>query len=153
MAITVTPNLLRNLATFRAANRCALSFYLDLDPSVAATTPDVDAKFRDRLNEAEKLAESKTLERECRLAVRDDLAQIRAWWDEEFDRDGVHGLALFASSADGYFLALPLPTRVPDELWVGEDLFLSPLLGRFADVETFVAVVSRERGLVYRLKD
>jgi hypothetical protein len=45
MAITVTMNLLRDLATFRARNGCALSIYLNLDPSVTPTTPDVDTKF------------------------------------------------------------------------------------------------------------
>jgi peptide chain release factor subunit 1 len=153
MTITVTPGLLRDLATFRGRNRCAISLYLDLDPSVAATVPDADAKFRARLSEAEKLAESTAAERDCRLAVRDDLARIRGWWDEEFDRDGVHGVAVFASGADGYFLALPLSARVPDMTSLGEELRLAPLVGRFVDVGTLVAVVSREQGRVYRLRD
>ena len=153
MAITVTPNLLRDLATFRARSGCALSIYLDLDPSVSATTPDVEARFRARLNEAEKLAEDPKAERDCRMAVRDDLTRIREWWDNDFDRDGVHALALFASGADGYFLALPLPTSVPDAMHIGEDLLVEPLVGRFSDVETLVAVVSREQGRVYRLHD
>ncbi len=153
MSITVTPSLLRDLATFHAPNGCAISLYLDLDPSVAATPADADGKFRARLNDAQKLLDDRTDERECRMAVREDLARIRGWWDDDFDRDGVHGLAVFASSAEGQFLALPLAVRVPDTTWIGEELLLWPLLGRFSDVETLVAVVSRERGVVYRARD
>src|ERR671935_43997 len=40
MAATVTWEGLRELATFRAENGCAISMYLDLDPSVSPT-PDV----------------------------------------------------------------------------------------------------------------
>jgi len=153
MAIAVTPNLLRDLATFRAGNRCALSLYLDLDPSVTPTTPDVEAKFRARLNEAAKHAEEHAGERDCRTAVREDIERIEAWWDNDFDRDGVRGLALFASGADGYFLALPLSTSVADATCIGEELLLSPLIGRFSEVDTLVAVVSREQGRIYRLRN
>src|SRR5579859_245365 len=153
MTITVTPNLLRDLAAFRARNRSALSLYVDLDPSVTATTPDVDGKFRARLNEAEKMVEELELERDCRLALRGDVERVREWWDEEFDRAGVHAIALFASSADGYFRALPLSANVPDATSVGEELLVSPLVGRFSDTATLVAVVSREQGRVYRLRD
>jgi peptide chain release factor subunit 1 len=153
MAIAVTPNLLRDLATFRASNRCALSLYLDLDPSVTATTPDVEAKFRARLNEAEKQTEERAAEHDCRAAVREDMERIQAWWANDFDRDGVHGLGLFASGADGYFLALPLSSSVPDATYIGEELLLSPLVGRFSDVDTLVAVVSREQGRIYRLRN
>jgi peptide chain release factor subunit 1 len=151
MAITVTTNLLRDLAAFRARNGCALSIYLDLDPSVTPTTPDVEAKFRARLNEAEKLADERADSRDCRLALRDDLERLRRWWDDEFDRDGVHGLALFASSADGFFRALPLADNVDDAISIGEDLQVVPLVDRLGGEGTLIAVVSREQGRVYRL--
>jgi peptide chain release factor subunit 1 len=153
MTITVTPNLLKDLATFRARNGCALSFYLGLDPSATPTIPDVDAKFRARLNEAEKLADDPDLDRDCRMAVRDDLTRLTEWWDQDFERGGlVHGLAVFTSSADNFFLVVPLPTPVSDATHLGEDLLLAPLIGRLADVDTLVAVVSREQGRLYRLR-
>src|SRR5581483_9440711 len=149
MATTVTRGLLRELAAFNAANGCALSIYVDLDPSVAPTIPDVEAKFRARLAEAEKTAEALGLDRDCRIAVRRDLARLREWWEEEFQRDGAHGLAVFASSADGFFLAQPLACRVADAVHIGDDLHLTPLVDQFAHEGTLVAVVSRERGQVF----
>src|SRR4051794_4504993 len=153
MAITVTTNLIRDLAAFRARNGCALSVYLNLDPSVTPTIPDVDAKFRALLNEAEKQAETQAAQRDCRAEVRADLERLREWWDDDFDRDGlVHGLALFTSGADNFFLAVPLPEPVADAICLGEDLLVSPLVGRLGDVDTMVAVVSREQGRIYRLR-
>jgi peptide chain release factor subunit 1 len=153
MAITVTTNLLRDLASFRAANGCALSLYLNLDPSTTPTAPDVDAKFRARVNEAEKLAEARAAERDCRTAVREDLDRLQDWWDDDFERDGlVHGLALFASGADNLFLVVPFPTPVEDAIALAEDLLIAPLIGHAAEVDTVVAVVSREQGRAYRLR-
>lgn len=151
MAATVTGGLLRELAAFHAGNGCALSIYLDLDPSAAPTLPDVDAKFRARVAEAEKLAESLPLDRDCRLAVRRDVDRLRSWWGDEFERHGAHGLAVFSSSAEGFFRALPLACRVGDAVRIGGELYLTPLVDQLAHEGTLVAVVSRERGQLFRL--
>ena len=153
MSITVTTNLLRDLASFRSRIGCALSIYVNLEPSVTPTAPDVDAAFRARLNEAEKLAEGHSVDRECRVALKDDLERITEWWDDDFERDGVvRGLAVFASSTDNLFLVVPLPGAVADATSLGEELLVSPLVGRVGEVDTLVAVVSREQGVVYRLR-
>jgi peptide chain release factor subunit 1 len=151
MAVTVSGDLLRELAGFHASSGCAISIHVDLDPSSAPTVPDVDAKFRARLTEAERAGEALAGDRDCRLAVRRDVERIREWLDDEFDRDGARGLALFASSADDFFLALPLAEPIPDAVRVGGELYVSPLADSFAHEGAFVAVVSRERGELYRL--
>jgi peptide chain release factor subunit 1 len=153
MAVTVTGDLLRELAGFHASSGCAISIHLDLGPSSAPTVADVDAKFRARLTEAERAGEALATDRDCRLAVRRDVERIREWLDDEFDRDGARGLALFASSADDFFRALPLSEPIPDAVRVGGDLYVSPLADRFAHDGAFVAVVSRERGELYRLRN
>jgi peptide subunit release factor 1 (eRF1) len=154
MAATVTNDLVRQLAAFRASNGCALSVYVAFDPSSTPTTPDVEAKFSAVLSGAEKDAEAHAQGRghDCRGAVRADLEQIRSWWDDEFDRDRAHGVAIFASSADGLFRTVSLPTAVGDSVRIGSSLHLSPIAGRLGrDDGVLVAVVSRERGTVYRL--
>jgi peptide chain release factor subunit 1 len=154
MAIAVTPDILRELAAFEAANGCALSIYLDFDPSSTPTAPDVDAKFNAVLNDAEKVAEARASGRECRLAVREDVERIRTWWEDEFDRDGSRGVAVFASSADDFFRAVPLAGGVADAIEVSGELYLTPLAGLLGRGDgALVVVVSRERGTVYRLVD
>jgi peptide chain release factor subunit 1 len=153
MATAVTTDSLRSLAAFRAPNGCAISIYIDLDPSSAPTIPDTETKFNAALAEAEKCADSTPGGRDCKLALRDDLQRLRAWWDDEFDRDGTRGLALFASSADGFFEALPLAEGVGDSVHIGPSLHLAPLAGTLGREGALVCVISRERGHVYRFQD
>jgi hypothetical protein len=154
MAATETSDLVRQLAAFRASNGCALSVYVGFDPSSTPTTPEVEAKFSAVLSGAEKEAETRAQGRghDCRGAVRADLEQIRSWWDGEFDRGGAHGVAIFVSSADGLFRTVPLPADSGDSVRIGSSLHLGPIAGRLGrDDGVLVAVVSRERGTVYRL--
>ncbi|HEX3807660.1 MAG TPA: Vms1/Ankzf1 family peptidyl-tRNA hydrolase [Gaiellaceae bacterium] len=150
MATAVTPDILRELAGFRAANGCALSMYLDLDPSLAPTIPDAEKRFHSALSQAEKLAEKRAGGRDCRLALRDDIARLREWWDVERDRDGAHGLAIFVSSVDGFFRILPLADGVGECVRIAPTLHLAPLAGALETEGMLAAVVSRERGTVYR---
>jgi peptide subunit release factor 1 (eRF1) len=150
MATAVTTDTLRGLAGFRAANGCAISIYLDLDPSSAPTPPELETKFNSVLSEAEKLADAQPGGRDCRLALRDDVTRIRDWWDDEFDRDGANGVAIFASGGDGFFRALPLAEGVGDVVRIGPSLYLTPLAAALDRDGSLVAVISRERGTVYR---
>jgi peptide chain release factor subunit 1 len=153
MASVVTTDVLRDLAAFRAESGCAITIYLDLDPSAMPTIPDVETKINAVLAETEKeAAQAARGGRDCRLAVRDDLARIREWWDSEFDRDGVRGIAIFASSADGLFRALPLSDGAGDSIHVGPTLYVSPLAAALDRDGALVAFVSRERGSVYRFE-
>jgi peptide subunit release factor 1 (eRF1) len=153
MATAVTTDTLRTLAAFRAKNDCAISIYVDLDPSSTPTAPDVATKFNSILAETEKRADGSSGGRDCRMALRDDLQRLRDWWDDEFDRDGRRGVALFASSADGFFQALPLVEGVGDSIRIGPSLHLAPLAGALDREGALVAVVSRERGHLYRFQD
>src|SRR3954453_1199281 len=109
MSSTVSDSVLPPLSGFRGENGCAISLYIDLDPSSAPTAPDLETRFNASLSALEKQADSHGAGRDFRVALKDALARIRAWWDNEFDRGGVQGLAIFASSADDWFRAIPLP--------------------------------------------
>ena len=151
MTSTVTDSVLRALSAFRAENGCAISLYIDLDPSSTATAAQAETRFNALVSELEKEAERHSTARDCRLALKHDLARIRAWWGGEFDRDGVKGVAIFASSADDEFRALPLPEPVQDLVRVGSELAVAPLVGQLGRDGNLVAVLSRERGTVYRI--
>jgi peptide chain release factor subunit 1 len=156
MATVVTEGLLRELAAFRAANGCAISIYVDLDPSAAPTVPAEKAKFHSRVDEAKKEADARAAARgrDCRYALEADFERLKAWGDDEFDRDGARSLAVFASSADGLFRIVPLVEPVADGWEVGPELWIAPLAGQLGAGEgALVAVVSRERGVLYRLHE
>src|SRR5436190_4333425 len=154
MTTTVTDSVLRELAAFRSRAGCALSIYLDLDPSSTPTIPDTETRFHATLDTARKAGEriAAGRGRDCKLALRDDIARIQSWWESEFVRNGARGLGIFASSADGYFHALPLPASAGDAVHVGGTFLVTPIAAQLRDDGSLVASVSRERGTVYRLE-
>jgi peptide chain release factor subunit 1 len=152
MALTVTWSLMRELASFRAEKGCATTLYLNLDPSDVPTAGDVQAHMNALLTAAEKTDRS-DLTHEQRGALKADLERIARWFDDDFDRGGAQGLAVFAAGLDNYWSTLPLPEPVPDRVKVAREFHLSPLVPLVARADgTIVAVVGREQGQLYRLR-
>jgi peptide chain release factor subunit 1 len=154
MASTVSWEALRELATFRAQAGCAISMYLDLDPSVSPTAAAVDSRVNAILDEIEKWSGRHELAHDQKRGLDADLTRLRAFFDSEFSREGAHGFAIFSAGLDGVWRPLPLSDRVPDLAKVAHTFYLAPLvplIGRGEGV--LVAFVGRERGDLYRLRD
>src|SRR5436189_51948 len=82
-----------------------------------------------------------------------DRARTRRWWSDEFDADGVRSVAIFASSLDNYWRAIPLGEGLRDEVRLSRDLYLAPLVPVVGRGDgALVAVVGREKGQVFRLR-
>jgi peptide chain release factor subunit 1 len=150
----ITWEQLRELAAFRAQHGCAISLYVDLDPSDAPTAQDVQTRVSSLVALGERLAEERkaSLNHQQRHALHADLERIRRWFDDGFDRQGARGVAVFAASLDNVWSTLSLSDPVGDEVKLNVELYLAPLarLAGRGD-RTLVGVVSRERGEVYRL--
>ena len=154
MAATVTWEKLRELARFRVEKGVAVTFYLGLDPSVAPTAADADTRFKSLLDEGERQLSTGRgeLTHEQREALKADFERIRRYFDEEFNRDGTHGLAIFAAGLDNFWSSLPLADAAGDEVKVASQFYLAPLVPLVGKGDgALVAFVSRERGDVYRL--
>lgn len=143
MAGTITWEDLRELATFRARRGCAVSLYLDLDPSLAPTAGDVQTRVASLLHEAER-----------RLGgPGEELERIRDWFRTDFDRTGIRGVAVFASGRDNFWRVVPSVEPLLDDVHVGEELHLAPLAQLVArGADALVALVGRERGRVLKLE-
>ena len=155
MAATVSWERLRELAGFRATNGCAITFYLGLDPSVAPTAGDAAARVNSLLAEGERSdgANRAKLTHAQAKGVKADFERIRRYFNEEFDRDRAKGLAIFSAGLDNVWRTLSLAEPVRDRIKVGRQFYLAPLVplvGRGGDA--LVAVVSREKGELYRLQ-
>jgi len=147
----VTWSLLRELAGFRAEKGCAISLYLNLDPSDVPTAGDAQTGMNALLNAADK-TDRTDLTHEQRTALKADFERIRSWFDDDFERNGAQGLAVFAAGLDNFWRTLPLAGPVPDRAKVGRDFLLAPLVPLVARADgTIVAVVGREQGQLYRL--
>jgi peptide chain release factor subunit 1 len=153
LAATISWDILRQLAAFRATQGCAISLYVDLDPSITPTAGAAETRVRSLLDSINDGAARSDFTHDQRETFKRDLDRIWRWFDSEFDRDGAHALALFCSGLDNLWQPVPLGDSVADEVHVGSELYLTPLVplvGRGEGV--IVAVVSREQGRIYRLR-
>jgi peptide chain release factor subunit 1 len=156
MAGSVTWDELRELASVEASEGLAISLYVDLDPSVAATAGDAQTRVNSLLDTAGKVTaeHERSLSHAQRIALRGDLDRIRGWFDQEFVRDGAHGVAVFCGSLDGIWRTRPILVSVGDEISLGRRLALArlaTLVGRGDGA--LVVVAGRERGRFLRLAD
>lgn len=155
MAVTITWDQLRALAGFRADQGCAISLYLNLDPSEVPTPADVETRANSLIAEAQRAFDERkgSLGHEQREALKHDIERIKAWFDDGFDRQGVSGVAVFTAGLDNFWSTLPLPDSVADQVRITAQLCLAPLarlVGRADGV--LVAAVGRERGQVFKLE-
>lgn len=142
------------LAEFRAPAGCAVSLYLGLDPRDVPTLGDAQTRLRALLAEADRQLDERraALGRPEREAVERDLERMRAWFEDEFERDGARGLAIFAAGLADVWRPLPLVESVDDAVRVDRDLYVAPLVGLVDRPEgALVAYVGRERADLYRL--
>ena len=145
---------LRELAAFRAGKGCAISLYVDLDPSDVPTPADVQTKVNSVLQVAERhLDERKAqLTRDQREALKQDMQRIAAWFDDGFDRQGARGIAVFADGLDNFWSTISLPEATGDEARIGNELYLAPLARAAGRDGALIAFIGRERGQVWRLR-
>src|SRR6266545_2471040 len=148
----VTWERLRGLARFRAENGCAVSLYLNLDPSEVPTARDAQMRMNALLAEAEKRDPS-DLTHHQRQGLKSDFERLARWFDDDFSRDGSLGLAIFTANLDNFWSTYQLAEPVSDHVKVGSDFYLAPLVPIVAREDgTIVAVVGREEGSLYRLR-
>jgi peptide chain release factor subunit 1 len=150
----VTWDSLRDLAGFRAQNGCAISLYLDLDPRDTPTAATADTRVNALIDEVERseAARRPELTHEQREGLRKDVQRLRDYFEQEFDRTGTLGLAVFCASLDNLWVEVPLSASVSDLVKVNS-LYLAPLVSLVGRGEgALVVFVGRERGDVYRLR-
>jgi peptide chain release factor subunit 1 len=155
MAETVSWDGLRELAEFRAEKGCAISFYVDLDPKTAPTAGEVATRINSLLADGERNAEANNrgLTHDQRVALKQDFTRIRDYFDNEFQRDGAHGVAVFSAGMDNVWRPRALIEPVPDRVHVGREFHLAPLVPLVGRGDgAIVAFVGRERGELFRLR-
>jgi peptide chain release factor subunit 1 len=154
VATTITWETLRQLAEFRAGQGCAISMYMNLDPSLTPTAGDAKTRVNSLVDELKAhYADQGTLTHDQREGLRTDSERIHRWFETDFDRDGARAVGVFCSGLDNLWRTLALPEAVDDAVHLGRELLLTPLVPLVGRSDgAIVAVVSREQGRLYRLR-
>jgi peptide chain release factor subunit 1 len=151
MAANATSDLLRELAGFRASRGRAISLYVALDPGAAINPGDVHTRTNSLLSEARNAVDADGLSHGQREALKADIERIDEFF-QGLDRDGVRGMAVFASQLDGIWRTLRLPQAVHDAVKVNKEFHLSPLVPLLRGLDgTLVVQIGREQGRFFRL--
>lgn len=137
--------LLRKLADWPADGHPVTSLYVDVDGRLHPRRADVqrqaDALLRRATGAADRLG------REASLAVCRDAQRMRDYLENEFDRRGTRGLALFSCSPAGLWQEVQLSQPVRSRSAVRSHPYLLPLEAVVERAETFcTALVDRARG-------
>lgn len=124
------------------------SLYLDVDGRHAPRREDYLIRMEDLLKEAS--VDRPSWGRDRRRSAEADLALIRRFVRDEFDRSGVRGLAIFSSAGANLWEDVALPQVVRDRVEVGDRPRLIPLEALLETFEMFCTVVAdRERARVF----
>lgn len=145
---TLDRGLLRKLTDW-SPEHPVTTLYLDVDGSRHPSRNGYLMRMRDLL----KGLRLDGLDREHRRSVGEDLEAICRFVEDELDRSGVGGVAVFSSSRSGLWEEVPVALPFRDRLHVGSRPLLIPLEGMLERFETFLVVVAdREAARLFQVQ-
>jgi peptide chain release factor subunit 1 len=139
--------LVRGLASWDPGQAPVTTLYLDTDGRRYPRRTAYLTRAEDLLRSAKERA--RELDRPASDSACRDVARIRTYLRDEFDRRGTRGVAVFSSSSAGLWRAVPLPQPVRDRASLGPRPDVVPLEALVELAETScVAIVDRARARI-----
>ena len=148
--------LARSLADHRAHRGLCISLFLDLDPKAVPTAKDLSSHVTSVVDHARRAVVelAADLEHDEVVGARDDLDAAETFFEDELDRSGAAGFALYVAGLDGVRQEVRLSRPVRDAGHVGRAFALAPLLPSLErERDVVLAAVGRERGTIWRSRD
>lgn len=139
----LSPDTLRRLAELRPQDGRVVSIYLNLDPTEFASGAARATAINSLLDEAGKLA------RDEDQSVREDVDRVRELF-KDFDFQGAHGVAIFASAGEDLLEVIKLPHTVDNAVVVDQSPYVEPLAEVQAAALYGVVLVNRQVARIFR---
>ena len=139
----LSPDTLRRLAELRPDDGKVVSIYLNLDPTEFASAPARATAINSLLDEAGRAA------REEAPAVREDVDRVRDAF-KDFDFQGAHGVAVFASGAEDLLEIIKLPRTVENAVVIDDSPYVEPLVEVQSAARYGVVLVNRQTARIFR---
>src|SRR3954454_20999237 len=134
---------LRRLAELRPDAGKVVSIYLNLDPTEFASGPARSTAINSVLDQAGRSARVED------VRVRDDVDRVRDAL-KNFDFQGAHGLAVFASGSEDLLQVIKLPRTVDNTVVIDESPYIEPLVEVQAGTRYGVVLVNRQSARIFR---
>ena len=135
----------------RTGEHPVVSLFLDLDPSQFATAPARASQVRSLIDEAEhdrRLAKD-DLSHADRSALTKDLEHLEEYLgSDEPPVSGARALAVFCSSQDDLFEAVPLAEEIPPKVVIATTPYVEPLVAGPDEGLTAVVLITRRSGRI-----
>ena len=138
----LSPDTLRRLAELRPQDGKVVSIYLNLDPTEFASGPARATAINSVMDEATRRA------RDEDASVREDVERIREVF-KDFDFQGAHGVAVFASG-DDLLEVIKLPRAVDNAVVLDDAPFVEPLAEVQSAALYGVVLVNRQAARIFR---
>ena len=149
---SITDEVVRALAA-RVGDPAVSSLYLDTDGAHRPVRAEVEAAFEQLVHTLVTQARAQG-NRILAEAVDGDCQRMRDWLGAGWDRSGTRGLALFSSSRQGWFEAVPLAWPVADAAGLGPRPRIAPLVAALdAHRPLLVALIDRRRLRVFGFEE
>jgi peptide chain release factor subunit 1 len=125
-----------------------VSVFVDLDPTEFATAPARATQVRSLLDGADREGHA-DLPHEDRSALTHDLQRLEEYLgSDEPPVSGARALAVFCSSQDDLFEAVPLAQATPPKVVIAPTPYVEPLVAGGDQERVAVALVSRRAGRI-----
>lgn len=143
----ITREALRELASFRSLEQCAVSFFFQPERPRDQSHRDEAILIKDLLKQAQREAERAGR----KGAARSDLDRLAAL-AETLNGNHSRAKAIFACHASGVWREFDLPSRLArTEVLINRRFHLRPLAGLLAEPRCCVAVLDRKRARLFGL--
>lgn len=119
----------REFVDFSPENVLVTSFYVNLDATEFPDSEHVLKSFDSLMHEAESKRKDieDALSHEARESIRTDLAKLRDYISDGFDRANTNGLVVFSCSALDFWHIIQLPTSVRSRVEFAQHPYVAPI--------------------------
>lgn len=144
----------RDLVDFTPEGFLVTSLFLDVDATQFPNPTQLQTSFDSLIHEAESKRKEieGNLSHEAEESLRSDLARIRSFITDDFDRQDTKGLAIFSCSAQDYWQVVQMPTPVGNRVEFGPHPVVSPIATFLSHSKpTAVLVTDRKHARIFTM--
>jgi peptide chain release factor subunit 1 len=153
--MAVTTEEIRELIDFAPEGFLITSLYVNTDGAEFQSEMLLNTSFDSIMHTAESRRKDieGDLSHDARESIRGDLAKVRDFFCNDFDRTDTNGLAMFSCAAQDFWEVIQMPARVDSRVEFGPRPFLSPIAAFLSHSKaTAVLLTDKQHARIFTMK-